>query len=494
MTDREYYECVRKTINECINSDKQIKLYREKAARGTATLQDAINQNSHIANLIGATLSDFMPDAESGEGLREYVCREVLKDQHIDTNDMLADVQKAIDKNIGINIEPQTAPFPKERVDQVAHSLEDQTVDLDVIQRRAQSATENIINSYADDYVKENAKLRSDAGLKCYITRITSDSCCKWCDVLAGRYEYGEEPDDVYRRHDNCNCSVTYENGRKRQDVWSKKSWESPETDKADYKPQVLSREQSKAIEAENMRFEGIDKTTKNDIIKEKEYSEATEVIQNQCEVNKVEYNKVNKLPLPLSSDEIIQRLAGGDMTEGSCSSLAFAYIGNINGLDVLDFRGGNSLDVFSQNNTIEKMLELPNIKGSITKVKKEAKGTFELLKGLELDKEYYLAAGEHVAIVRNTKNGLEYLELQSGLESENGWTSFNKYGSTIKTLQKRFGCRKTVDKSFGIVWEKSVVLMDVDSFKDNAEFEHILGYINTSVDKQQKGVNGHVK
>ena len=179
-------------------------------------------------------------------------------------------------------------------------------------------------------------------------------------------------------------------------------------------------------------------------------------------------------------------------MTSGSCASLAFAYIGNKNGLDVLDFRGGSSQNTFSKVSTIKKVLELPNVKGSVVKVKKEAADTAILLKKLEHNKEYFVTAGKHAAIVRNTENGLEYLELQSSIQ--NGWTSFNKYGSTVATLQKRFGCRKTVDKSFGMVWEKSVIIMDVDSFVDNNDFQHILGYINTAVDKQKKGLSGSVK
>ena len=43
-------------------------------------------------------------------------------------------------------------------------------------------------------------------------------------------------------------------------------------------------------------------------------------------------------------------------------------------------------------------------------------------------------------------------------------------------------------------VWEKSVVLMDVESFNENTEFEQILGYINTAVESQKKGVTGDVK
>ena len=109
-----------------------------------------------------------------------------------------------------------------------------------------------------------------------------------------------------------------------------------------------------------------------------------------------------------------------------------------------------------------------------------------------ELNKEYYLAVGKHAAIVRRLESGVEYLELQSKIQ--NGWMSFDRYGSMAATLNKRFGCRKTVDKQFGKVWEKSVVLMDVDSFNDNDEFRELLGYINTALDSQKKGVLGDVK
>lgn len=233
-------------------------------------------------------------------------------------------------------------------------------------------------------------------------------------------------------------------------------------------------------------------RTEKRGTIKPKEQSEAAKFIEQACTTENVEHRAVQALPKQLTSDEIIERLAGGDMTQGSCSSLAFAYIGNKNGLDVLDFRDGGSRRVFSMNKNIMKMLELPGVDGSITKVKKEVQGTIDVLKNLELNKEYYLATGKHAAIVRKLDTGYQYLELQS--KYQNGWMPFERYGSMATTLNKRFGCRKTVDKSFGYVWERTVILMDVDSFKDNEEFEQLLGYINTAVDKQRKGALGDVR
>lgn len=233
-------------------------------------------------------------------------------------------------------------------------------------------------------------------------------------------------------------------------------------------------------------------RTEKRGTIKPKEQSEAAKFIEQACTTENVEHRAVQALPKQLTADEIIERLAGGDMTQGSCSSLAFAYIGNKNGLDVLDFRDGGSRRVFSMNKNIMKMLELPGVEGSITKVKKEVQGTIDVLKNLELNKEYYLATGKHAAIVRKLDTGYQYLELQS--KYQNGWMPFERYGSMATTLNKRFGCRKTVDKSFGYVWERTVILMDVDSFKDNEEFEQLLGYINTAVDKQRKGALGDVR
>ena len=141
-------------------------------------------------------------------------------------------------------------------------------------------------------------------------------------------------------------------------------------------------------------------------------------------------------------------------------------------------------------------MLELPGVKGSIIKVQKQAGDAAKIISSLEPGKEYYLAVGKHAAIVRVTEQGAEYLELQSAIE--NGWMPFNRYGSMIETLRKRFGCRKTVDKkNIGgktFVFEKSVILMEVESFKGNKEFQEILGFINTAIGEQQKGAKGSVK
>lgn len=200
----------------------------------------------------------------------------------------------------------------------------------------------------------------------------------------------------------------------------------------------------------------------------------------------KIEYNPVQKLDESLTTDEIVQKISDGDMTKGSCSSLGFAYIANKNGLDVLDFRGGSSQDFFSTTSNIYKISQLPGVKSIVAENTNDIMATTSLLKTLEEGKEYYLATGNHAAIVRKIENTYEFLELQS--PKENGFKQL-----TTNILKNRFHCKQTHSIQ-GIKFKTKNILMEVDSFKDNSEFEEIIGYINTSENKQIKGVKGSEK
>lgn len=225
------------------------------------------------------------------------------------------------------------------------------------------------------------------------------------------------------------------------------------------------------------------------------EHSKAFNQVLNSCKINKVMYLPPKKLDSIPTDSQIIEKISGGDKTEGSCVSMSIAYIANKLGIDVKDFRGGDSQSVFATHFNNMQFLNMNNVKGVMKKVKSEIKGTLEVMGSMETGKNYWLLTGRHSSIVRRiSDNEYEYLELQSGRENENGWTNFNRYGSIGATLNKRFGCTKKARTFHGRAYESDVILMDVDSFKDCDEFKDLLGYINTATSLQQKGVTGHVK
>jgi len=183
------------------------------------------------------------------------------------------------------------------------------------------------------------------------------------------------------------------------------------------------------------------------------------------------------------SIDAIINSLGGGDMTEGSCSSLAYAYAGNRAGFDVADFRGGDSRLLFARRANTQIIAESY---GYIEETKNEIKAVNKLLQNMEDGKEYILHTGSHAAVVRNhiTEDGRrirQYLELQT--ESKNGW-----YPLTDWSLKCRFSSRarrKMLVKN---------MLVDIEKLQNDANFENMLGYINTPKGKRLRGKSGRAK
>ena len=201
-----------------------------------------------------------------------------------------------------------------------------------------------------------------------------------------------------------------------------------------------------------------------------------------------VSYNRVERHIIPPSEQRIIRRLGGGDRTNGSCTSLAFAYAGNKAGLNVLDFRGGDSCDFFTKNKNIEAITRLNGVQASIVRDTNDFKAVGTLVKNMKEGKEYILSTGAHTAVVRRTSSGkgYEYLELQD--VSKNGFKPLN-----TSVLKDRFDCKKS-HKSFGQTLQVRNFLFEVDSLCNSDEFKSILGYINTAKKDQQKGVGGYVK
>lgn len=194
-----------------------------------------------------------------------------------------------------------------------------------------------------------------------------------------------------------------------------------------------------------------------------------------------VEYKEVKKLDKKLSEDEIISRVGGGDLTKGSCSSLALTYAGNKAGLDVLDFRDGKSREHFSSRGTIGKVVDAAG--GTTITHTNDFKAADELLDSMEIGKEYYFACAGHAAIVRKTAKGREYLELQSA--KSNGFKELDK-----NELKWRFGARQS-RSSRGRKIQSTSYLVGVEQLKSSNGFTELLGYINTNEDEQKKGEKG---
>lgn len=185
-----------------------------------------------------------------------------------------------------------------------------------------------------------------------------------------------------------------------------------------------------------------------------------------------IEYNKVSMFDKQPTEKQIIERVGGGDLTSGSCASVGLAYIANTAGMNVLDFRGGESMKWFMSRLNLEQLTK------SVGAIWDYTTG-MSLVKKAEIGKQYYCVFAQHAAIVRQVEKGkFQYLELQSGKPDGNGWKELNS---------KSF-------KRFGKKGKSICTLCDIELIKADPNFKKLMGYINTNSDKQKKGKLGTIK
>ena len=252
------FDEIRAVTSELIRSDRQAAAILKKIASGKATFADTMKYSLICSKVTSKQLASVI--GEPDEELEE-LAGALLRDRYDDINTSCSAVQRALDEKNALHLAPQKAAFPSERVAKFAHSLIDPTVSDETIKRRAKSGSANITMSFHDDFIKENADFRTKAGLECYVERQTDGKCCPWCSAVAGRYLMREQPKDLFRRHDNCECVIIYDekvlrgavgaNGR-RGKKWTDSGERAERIKFAEsQKPTVFSHDEAEKLQAE---------------------------------------------------------------------------------------------------------------------------------------------------------------------------------------------------------------------------------------------------
>lgn len=119
-------------------------------------------------------------------------------------------------------------------------------------ERLVDGGIENIVRSFFDEYEKENAEFRANAGLPMEVIREEVGDCCDWCADLAGTYDYENAPKEVWQRHEHCRCMVITRTTKGTfQDAWSKKEYQSQREARIAREEEILKEIQQKGIESE---------------------------------------------------------------------------------------------------------------------------------------------------------------------------------------------------------------------------------------------------
>lgn len=187
--------------------------------------------------------------------------------------------------------------------------------------------------------------------------------------------------------------------------------------------------------------------------------------------IDPVDFKKHTK---SMTQSEIINSISKQDKTDGSCSSVALAYIANKAGYDVHDFRSGESRTFFGMDSVIKQISELKGVKSESYIGKNDFTAAHKLCEKMQVGKEYFLSVGNHVSIVKKTEKQLRYLELQ-GKEGTNGYHRLDD-----DALRWRFQCEKVHKDQNDKPAQTRSLMIDIDTLKNNDDFLNIMRYINT--------------
>ena len=231
-------EAVLKKILEKFDNDyrksSRIRALKKNISEGVDHYAFAEEIAKEVGGILTGALRAYLPEALTNGMLFRKEAEVVLKQPMLHAvkpvSDAASSVQKNINTHAGIGINPIIPEVNEDQVNGIitgicnAESYESGKETLfDQI--------ENFMEGHVDDYVQKNAGFQYEAGLDPTLRRTAAAKCCKWCDQLAGTYDYEKvrnKGNDVWKRHKNCHCVIDYNPGEKST---SKKRFRFPSTE-----------------------------------------------------------------------------------------------------------------------------------------------------------------------------------------------------------------------------------------------------------------------
>lgn len=294
-------EAIQTSFKTNVMRDRKIAQISQRIRDGTATFVDghdyAERLGENLAKALTANLTaETLPDGRLYYNIAKRTVTPALEENYELTNEIAADIQRILDAQQNIGLGAVKADFPKERIQGLIDKMTAEGITLEEALIWLQEPIINNSEAFFDDFIDSNAKFRNDVGLKATLTRTVEAGCCEWCAALAGTYDYGSAPDDIYRRHEFCRCAVTYQTKKTSQNVWSKRTWESSTEEIDRRKTAGIKQNEQTAMERVEIAAQiERDKVIKN-FIDETGYSRQTagritrnkDPIQIQKEINKI--------------------------------------------------------------------------------------------------------------------------------------------------------------------------------------------------------------
>lgn len=173
----------------------------------------ASKMSSMLTDAYGTYWSDYI-EANNLTGSIDDIANEIAlayKKAYTETAYYSKVVQSGINKDAGIGMKAIEPALDDERLSNLIAVIADDETTIRMEEHLlGEQAIESVTRTAVADTIKVNARIQSKAGLHAYIERDAGAGCCAWCSDIAGKYEYPDVPDDIWRVHAGCTCKFIY--------------------------------------------------------------------------------------------------------------------------------------------------------------------------------------------------------------------------------------------------------------------------------------------
>lgn len=211
-------ETIEKEFDKKTFNSSKIKKALKALQDNKATYADANEFAIEVGEILSDVLStnitvNILPDGKMYYNIADRIINPTMSKNYNLISDFAVDIQTELNHQAGLRIKGQKAKLNQERIDGIIERVSSEG-NFDDIKWILDEPIVNFSQSIVDDMVKTNAEFQAKAGFNPKIIRRPDSKPCDWCKALVGEYDYYEVSDqgnDVFRRHDNCRCTVIFE-------------------------------------------------------------------------------------------------------------------------------------------------------------------------------------------------------------------------------------------------------------------------------------------
>lgn len=227
----EIFSTMQQEYEDRLKNDKKLGQIRKQIKAG-ATYSEAEAYAARSGEILsGVMKNNIDADVFANEDLNELVVP-MMRANYEKVVSATSAVQSTLNQAANIGIKPIVPEFDEG----AAFNLVDKMRSYDSFEEAEWLLGEPVVTNSmkcVDEMLHENADFQFRSGMSPKIVRTAETDCCDWCASLEGVYEYSElsNTDDVWKRHANCKCEITFVPSEgKAQDAWSKKYMGDAET------------------------------------------------------------------------------------------------------------------------------------------------------------------------------------------------------------------------------------------------------------------------